>query len=234
MENDSDFEGFLFFSPEKLILSVNRKTDFKLIFKDELFFENNSNYLNFDKLTFFLNENIFKVEKILGSFIEKINIIVETKDFLNLQISIKKYDYNENINSNVILYLIKSARSQCEKTIKNRKIIHILIDNYYIDDTHFAKLPLNQKCKNFSLDISFICLPDELIKQIVKTLKKFQISINRILSATYIDKFANDRDTNFFKMASKIIGGYNENEIKLINKTLKNKGFFEKFFDLFN
>ena len=233
MENDSDFEVFLFFSPEKLILSVNRKTDFKLIYKDELFFENN-NYLNFDKLTFFLNENIFKVEKILGSFIEKINIIVETKDFLNLQISIKKYDYNENINSDVILYLIKSARSQCEKTIKNRKIIHILIDNYYIDDTHFAKLPLNQKCKNFSLDISFICLPDELIKQIVKTLKKFQISINRILSATYIDKFANDRDTNFFKMASKIIGGYNENEIKLINKTLKNKGFFEKFFDLFN
>ena len=233
MENDSDFEVFLFFSPEKLILSVNRKTDFKLIYKDELFFENN-NYLNFDKLTFFLNENIFKVEKILGSFIEKINIIVETKDFLNLQISIKKYDYNENINSNVILYLIKSARSQCEKTIKNRKIIHILIDNYYIDDTHFAKLPLNQKCKNFSLDISFICLPDELTKNIVKTLKKFQISINRILSATYIDKFANDRDTNFFKMASKIIGGYNENEIKLINKTLKNKGFFEKFFDLFN
>ena len=233
MENDSDFEVFLFFSPEKLILSVNRKTDFKLIYKDELFFENN-NYLNFDKLTFFLNENIFKVEKILGSFIEKINIIVETKDFLNLQISIKKHDYNENINSNVILYLIKSARSQCEKTIKNRKIIHILIDNYYIDDTHFAKLPLNQKCKNFSLDISFICLPDELIKQIVKTLKKFQISINRILSATYIDRFANDRDTNFFKMASKIIGGYNENEIKLINKTLKNKGFFEKFFDLFN
>ena len=233
MENDLDFEVFLFFSPEKLILSVNRKTDFKLIYKDELFFENN-NYLNFDKLTFFLNENIFKVEKILESFIEKINIIVETKDFLNLQISIKKYDYNENINSNVILYLIKSARSQCEKTIKNRKIIHILIDNYYIDDTHFAKLPLNQKCKNFSLDISFICLPDELIKQIVKTLKKFQISINRILSATYIDKFANDRDTNFFKMASKIIGGYNENEIKLINKTLKNKGFFEKFFDLFN
>ena len=233
MENDSDFEVFLFFSPEKLILSVNRKTDFKLIYKDELFFENN-NYLNFDKLTFFLNENIFKVEKILGSFIEKINIIVETKDFLNLQISIKKYDYNENINSNVILYLIKSARSQCEKTIKNRKIIHILIDNYYIDDVHFTELPLNQKCKNFSLDISFICLPDELIKQIVKTLKKFQISINRILSATYIDKFANDRDTNFFKMASKIIGGYNENEIKLINKTLKNKGFFEKFFDLFN
>ena len=234
MENNLDFEVFLFFSPEKLIFSVNRKTDFESIFKDELSFINNTNYLNFDRLTFFLNENIFKVEKILGSFIEKINIIVQTKDFLNLQISMKKYDYNENINSNVILYLIKSAKSQCEKTIKNTKIIHILIDNYYIDDINFAELPLNQKCKNFSLDISFICLPDELTKNIVKTLKKFQISVNRILSATYIEKFANDTDINFFKMASKIVSGHNKNEVKLVNKTLKNKGFFEKFFDLFN
>ena len=38
MENDLNFEVFLFFSPEKIILSVNRKTDFKIIFKDEIFF----------------------------------------------------------------------------------------------------------------------------------------------------------------------------------------------------
>ena len=65
MENDLNFEVFLFFSPEKIILSVNHKTDFKLIFKDEIFFENSSTQLNFNKLDSFLNENIFKVEKIL-------------------------------------------------------------------------------------------------------------------------------------------------------------------------
>ena len=118
--------------------------------------------------------------------------------------------------------------------IQNMKIIHILIDNYFIDDVHFTKLPLNQKCKNFSLDISFICLPDELIRHIEKTLKNFQISVNRILSASYIYKFTNDRDINFFKMTSKIIDGYNKNEVNLVNKTSKNRGFFEKFFDLFN
>ena len=234
MKNDLDFEVFLFFSPQKVILSVNRKTDFKLIFKDEFLFEGKSNHLNFDRLNLFLNENVFKVEKILGNFIEKINIILETKDFLNLQISMKQHDYNENINSNIILYLIKSAKYQCEKTIQNMKIIHILIDNYFIDDVHFTKLPLNQKCKNFSLDISFICLPDQLIRHIEKTLKNFQISVNRILSASYIYKFTNDRDINFFKMTSKIIDGYNKNEVNLVNKTSKNRGFFEKFFDLFN
>jgi len=234
MENDINFEVFLFFSKKKIILSVNRKTDFKLIFRDEIFFDDNDIYLNFDRLNFFLNENVFKVEKILGNFIEKINIVLETRDFLNLQISMKKHDYNEKINSSIILYLIKSARNQCEKTIQNNRIIHILIDSYLIDGVHFKELPLNQKCKNFSLDISFICLPDELIKNIEKTLKKFQISVNRILSASYIDKFTKDRDINFFKMTSKIINGYNKNEVKIINKISKNKGFFEKFFDLFN
>ena len=114
------------------------------------------------------------------------------------------------------------------------KVIHILIDSYLIDNVHFTKLPLNQKCKNFSLDIRFICLPDELIKHIEKTLKNFQISVSRILSASYIDKFKNDSDIDFFEMTSKIIDGYNENEVNLVNKTLKNKGFFEKFFDFFN
>ena len=234
MKNDLDFEVFLFFSPQKIILSVNRKTDFKIIFKDEFFFEVKPNHLNFDRLNLFLNENVFKVEKILGSFIEKINIILETKDFFNFQISMKQHDYNENVDTNIIQYLIKSAKYQCEKTIQNMKVIHILIDSYLIDDVHFTKLPLNQRCKNFSLDISFICLPDELIKHIEKTLKNFQISISRILNASYIDKFANASDIDFFKMTSKIIDGYNENEVNLINKTLKNKGFFEKFFDIFN
>ena len=98
MVNDLNFEVFLFFSPEKIIISVNHKTDFKLIFKDEIFFENSSTQLNFNKLNSFLNENIFKIEKILGNFVEEINIIIETSDFFNLQISMKKHNYNENIN----------------------------------------------------------------------------------------------------------------------------------------
>ena len=56
------------------------------------------------------------------------------------------------------------------------RIIHILIDNYLIDNVNFTELPINQKCKNFSLDVSFICLPDELIKHIEKSLKISNLS----------------------------------------------------------
>ena len=63
MENDLNFEVFLFFSPKKIKLSVNRKTNFELIFKDEFVFEYNATQLNFDKLDYFLNEDEINRDK---------------------------------------------------------------------------------------------------------------------------------------------------------------------------
>ena len=234
MKNKTNFEVFIIFSIKKITLSVNRKTDSDIIFQEETFFENSSMDLNFEKLNFFLSENILKVEKILGNFIESVNMIINSRDFLNLQISIKKEDYNEKINTDILNYLINDAKYQCDKSIKNKRIIHILIDKYLIDNNHFLDPPINQKCKNFSLGISFICLSEEIIKEIEKNLKRYHISINKILNADYIYKLSNSANIPFIEMASKIINGYNKNEVNIVSKTLKNKGFFEKFFDLFN
>ena len=234
MKNKLNFEVFIILSVKKITLSINSKTDSDLIFQEECSFENNSLDLNFEKLDFFLNENILKVEKILGSFIETVNIIINSRDFFNLQISVKKNDYNEKINNDILNYLIKDAKYQCEKTIKDMRIIHILIDNYLIDKNYFLDLPINQKCKNFSLDISFICFPKEIIKKIEKNLKRYHISINQILNADYVYKFSNSTKIPFVIMASKIIDGYNKNEVRIVNKTHKNEGFFEKFFNLFS
>ena len=76
MKNRTNFEVFIILSAKKIKLSVNRKFGSDLIFQKETFFENNSTALNFEKLDFFLEENILKVEKILGSFIESVNIII--------------------------------------------------------------------------------------------------------------------------------------------------------------
>jgi len=233
MRDDLNFEVFLFFGPEKIILSVNRKTDFVSVFKKEFFIDEKSTHLDFEKLNFFLNENIFKIEKILDNFIEKINLIIKSSDFFNLQLSIKKHDYNKKINLNTISSLLKDAKYHCNNTIQKNKIIHILIDNYIIDNHTYTEVPLNQKCENFSLDISFVCIPEVIVRKIEGILKTYQITLNNIVSSSYIEGYLKDESVNYFHMVSKIIDGYNKNEIKLTNKTLKNKGFFEKFFDLF-
>ena len=87
---------------------------------------------------------------------------------------------------------------------------------------------------NFSLDLKLICISDDLIKDLERILKKYHISLNRVLDASYIQEFFSSDDEIFFEMAKKIIDGYNQNEIVLLDKTDKNQGFFEKFFNFFN
>ena len=67
-----------------------------------------------------------------------------------------------------------------------------------------------------------------------KILKKYHISLNQILSASYLEKFKDNTDNNIFTTASRIISGQNNNEVLLIGKINKKQGFFEKFFNFFN
>ena len=90
MRNDLNFETFLFFSPKKIILSVNQKGNLKQIYKNEMLIDNYLDELNFEKLDNFLNENIFKVEKILDNFIQNIDIAIFSEDLFTLKLSVKK------------------------------------------------------------------------------------------------------------------------------------------------
>ena len=110
----------------------------------------------------------------------------------------------------------------------------MMIDNYIVDNKNHPFLPEGVKCNNFSMDIKFLCISNHLIKNLEKILKKYQISLNRLVSANYIKKFLPTEQKDIFLMAKKIINGHNPNEVFLIEKTQKNKGFFERFFKFFN
>ena len=43
-----------------------------------------------------------------------------------------------------------------------------------------------------------------------------------------------DEQNDIFLMSKKLIIGHNPNEVLFVDKMPKNKGFFEKFFNLFN
>ena len=59
MDNNYDFITYLFISPKKITISINKKKNFEQIYKKEKLFENVSNNLPYDKIDKFLNENIF-------------------------------------------------------------------------------------------------------------------------------------------------------------------------------
>lgn len=233
MNESQNFNIYLLISKRELVISVF-STNNKNIYQQKILLEKNNEILNLNELDSFLSNNIFKIEKVLKSFVKSVSIILDLDDFLNIELSIKQNNYENFIKLQNLDYILKEAKDDCKGTIDNRKIIHMLINGYKIDGKHYSLLPLNHKCNSFSIDLEFICLPNIIIKDLEKVLKKYQISLSHITNASYVKKFLTADEDNIFLTTTKLAEGLNPNEVILIDRNDEKKGFFERFFNFFN
>ena len=234
MSENSNFESYLFISPKKFIILINEGFNFKEIYKKEFIVDNDLNQIDYESLDIFLKSNIFNIEKRIKNFINKLYLIIESDNFFITQISSKKKNHKNYLSKNELIYSLNEIKESCKKTLDDNKIIHMVIEKYIIDNNEYLTLPKNLKCDNFSLNVKFITLSVNSVNILENILKKYQISIDRIISANYVKQFFTQNEHNFFQSTKKLIEGCNENEIQFVTKNPINKGFFEKFFDLFS
>ncbi len=234
MIRGADFQTYLYLDNTQYIIYVTDNTTNEKIYSERLAVEKNSTELKFNKLDEFLGSNILKIEKKLNSFIKDIYVILDSEEFHSIKLSIKKDNDGNLINSEALIHPLIDLKNLCQSNLLNKKIIHLIIEKYLIDNKFYTSLPENVKCNIFSLDTEFICLSKNLIENIEKTLKKYHISLIQILSASYVEKFKDNTDNTIFTTASRIILGHNSNEVLLSGKITKKQGFFERFFNFFN
>ena len=235
MKDNINFKTFFMISNKKLVVAVYDILRKKIVYKKELLIKSLSTNIELSYIQNFLDDYIYEIEKIYNFFINNIYLIIENEDFFSVKVSLKKNNYGNSIDYKKINHLVFEAKNQCEKTINDRKIVHIIIDNYLIDKKNFLFLPNDTKCDFFSLDLSIICLSNRFIKSLEDIFKKYQISIIKILNYHYLNNFMELNDENdIFVTAEQILNGSNKNEVFIINKRTKYKGFFEKFFFFFN
>ena len=234
MTKKIDFHTYIYLNRNQFIIYVAEISTNEKIYSEKLVIEENSTELKFSKLDEFLSSNIFKIEKKLNSFVKDTYVILDTNEFHSIKLSIKKDNNGNLINSEALIHPLNDLKNLCQSNLQNEKIIHFLIEKYVIDNKNYKILPENVNCNIFSLDTEFICLSKNLIENTETILKKYHISLNQILSASYLEKFKDNTDNTIFTTASRIISGHNSNEILLIGKTNKKQGFFEKFFNFFN
>ena len=84
------------------------------------------------------------------------------------------------------------------------------------------------------LEVNFISIQDSFTFIYDKLLEKHQIRIEQYMSGGYIKSFLSENENELTKMANQINNGFNKNEVRLVSKNTKNKGFFERFFQLFS
>ena len=87
MIEDLDFETFLYISNNKYQIFVYDKIDHKNLYNKEIKI---GNKIELNNLSKFLDENIYKIEKKINTFIKNIILIIEDDKILDVAISVKK------------------------------------------------------------------------------------------------------------------------------------------------
>ena len=93
MIENSDFETFLYISKNKYQIFVYDKNNLKNLYSEEI---KNDNEIELNILSKFLDDNIYKIEKMIKNFIRNIILIIEDDKVLDIGISLKKKIYRKN------------------------------------------------------------------------------------------------------------------------------------------
>ena len=227
-----EFETYLSISQIKFGIYLFDTKNKNNLYGKEITFEK-TNFINYSHLKRFLDENIFRIEKLIGKFIENIFIIIDDENILNTQIGIKQKNYQPSKSKVYLQSSITNAKDLFKENYPDQKILHIIINNYLIDGKNYFYLQDNLEYEQLNLVIQFKSISNDIIYSLNKLLQNYQINIIKFLDGNYVKNFFN-KDIEISKMAFDILNGCNVNEVMVVQKNTKKSGFFEKFFQLFS
>ena len=233
MIDQSEYQTYLIISSKEFKIYLYDKKNLKNFYSNEIKFENKNENIDLVKLSKFLDNNIFKIEKLLGHFIKNIFLIMESINIIKVNIGIKKKNYDLNIYKKYLENSVSEVNDLFKENYQENKIMHILINKFTVGDIECSIDQNNLEGDYFCLEIQFNSIPLSTTSEIDKILENYHIKINRYLDGTYIREHFKDKNLDFSNMIFKILEGQNVNEINLLEKRTKKQGFFEKFFQLF-
>ena len=237
MTEEFEIETYLSISKNKYVIYLFDTKNLNNLYKEEINFENKNNrenFININELSQFLENNIFKIEKLIGKFIKNIYLIIENSKAIDLNFGIRKKNYNETINQKFLKNIITDAKDLFKENYQDEKILHILIKKYIIDGNEFTSLNYNLAVNQLCIEVEFKSITSDLVFKLDKVLEKYQIKVDQYLDGNYIKNITYGSNLDFSEKIFKVKTGFNENEVMLIPKNLEKKGFFEKFFQLFS
>ena len=234
MIEEENFETYLSISPKKFEIFLFDKKNLKSLYKDKLELENEIDFLNLDNLSNFLDANIFKIEKLADNFIKNIVLIIESDKNSYVNICIKKKNYENLINYKNLEIALTETKDLFKENYQKQNIMHMIVKNYSVNGKNYSSFINDINGDYLSLEVNFISIPSNFELILDKILEKYQIKIDKFLDGKYLIEQSKDNKFELPNIANKIINGYNQNEVILVPKNLKNKGFFENFFQLFS
>jgi len=228
MIENSDFETFLYISTNKYQIFVYDKNNLKNLYHEEI---ESDDETELNILSKFIDDNIYKIEKMIKDFIRNIILIIEDDKVLDIGISLKKKNYEKNIDQKQLENRLIEAKDIFRENYQDLIIMHMIIVE---KENNFLLNNANINDDYLFLEVNFISISNNFTFNFDKLLESHQIKISRYMSGKYIKSYIGEDVIELSIMANKLNNGMNKNEVQLVSKNVENKGFFEKFFQLFS
>ena len=234
MIEETDFQTFLYLAKKRYVIYVDDKKTLRSLYKEEIKIFDEIHRDDLSHLSKFLDQNIYRIEKLVGNFIKDITLIIESDKILNVDIGIKKKNYTPFLNQNHLKNDLTEVKDLFKTSYPNQVIMHMLITDYDGDGNKNLSSDFDIDENNLYIIVKFISISNSFSSIFDKLLENYHIQINKCMSGEYIKNFIDEDSGKLSMMASRLKNGFNKNEVTLISKNPKNKGFFEKFFQLFS
>ena len=233
MIKETDFETYLYLSSNEFKIFLFDKKNTKNLFQDSIIIKNNFDFIDFTELTNFLNNNIYKIEKLIGNFVKNIFLIIDNKNNLVINLGNKK-KIEDKVNKKCLKNTLTKLKNLIDENYKNQTIMHILINNkLFYKDNEISLIEYEDTNPQY-LEVSFITLSNNLVINLNEIMQEYQIKISKFIDGKYVKNFFKYDELELSSATHKIINGCNDNEVIIVPKSIENQGFFERFFNIFS
>ena len=152
---------------------------------------------NYEEYSKSINFLIREAENKISTHLENITVLYDTSKIFTIDLSIKKKLDQKTIFKDICSSIILEANQLIKDCYINKKIIHLIIKKYIINDKEFLNIPNKiPKLNSVILEIKFICLPYNQYKNVFETFKKNNLKVINFFSSSLVKSF---KYIDFFK-----------------------------------
>ena len=192
MQKDN-YSTIIDFGSSELRLGVFDDKFSKLFFQSKDISQKN----NYEEYLKSINFLIREAENKISAHLENITVLYDTSKIFTIDLSIKKKLDQKTIFKDICSSIILEANQLIKDCYINKKIIHLIIKKYIINDKEFLNIPNKiPKLNSVILEIKFICLPYNQYKNVFETFKKNNLKVINFFSSSLVKSF---KYIDFFK-----------------------------------
>ena len=130
-----------------------------------------------------VGKDLKDIEKKSEKVFDSINLIVNQREMSSTNVTSFKNLNGAKVEKRDFDYILNEGKISISKNEETHSIIHILNSNFYLDKKKREKIPLNIFVDHLGLEMTFVSLPKNNIKNIKSLFEENDLKIDRLLCA---------------------------------------------------